>query len=467
MEQSLDVFFKPKSIAVVGASRTPQRPGYCVVENLVRFGYEGKIYPINPNAVEILNLKAYSKITDIPGEVELVESLVSPQDTIKLLQQCAEKGVKGIIVTAGGFKEASEDGADLEREIAEIAKRNGIRILGPNVVGPLNFSDNFALCMDPLKEMKQGSVAFISQTSLFVTNQIDEIISSFGVSKCIDLGNKCDIDDAEALEYFLHDAKTKVIAIHIEGIKDGKRFIEVARRVSQEKPIIVFKTGCSEVSREAIASHTGSIMGQAEVYEAMFKQAGVISARSYREFASFIKAFAFYPPVNGNILRGNRIGMSTVAYGVSAMALDLFADGGLELAKLSRETVNKFKEITPQWSKAQHPLDLGVSLPLYGNKAYPIVAEALLCDENVDGVLLSFALNVIGGVYSIDGKDIERIVEVSSRYKKPLFVCAMGEVGAIKEFRNIAEGHGVPVYSTPEESVSGLIALWKYNQFMY
>jgi len=241
MDMSIKQIMEPRSVAVVGASRNPAKLGAIILRNLVNLGFNGCIYPVNPNASEIMGLKAYSSVKDIPGEVDLAVIAVPAPQVPDVVRDCAEKMVKGVVVISSGFKDIGEQGAAIEERIVEIARKAGIRIFGPNTTGLLNASKRLATTFVPLSGLRSGDVSIIAQTGLFAGAMLEWLITSqkFGISKVIGLGNKCDVDDAEALEYLGNDPETRVILMYIEGVRDGRRFIEAARKVGGRKPRII------------------------------------------------------------------------------------------------------------------------------------------------------------------------------------------------------------------------------------
>jgi acetyltransferase len=283
----MEFFFNPKSVAIVGASRNPMKFGSIIVANLFNLGYEGKIFPVNPKAEDIAGLKTYPSVTLIPDELDLAILAIPASATVGAMRDCAQKRVKGVVIISSGFKEAGETGTAYQRELLEIARGAGIRIIGPNTTGILNPRDRFTTTFVPLREVKQGSVAFIAQTGMFAGMLLEWILSSecFGVSKVVGLGNKCDVNDAEVLEYLAKDEHTKVIMMYVESIKDGRRFIEAAKATTRRKPIVVVKAGHTGEGAVAAMSHTGSLAGNDDIVSTAYRprEAARLSARRSRQ----------------------------------------------------------------------------------------------------------------------------------------------------------------------------------------
>jgi len=294
MRTSLDLFFRPKSVAVVGASPKPEKLGCIVIENLIKMGYPGKIYPVNPNYTEIQGLRAYPSVRDIPRPTDVAIILVPADAVIEVLKELAEKGVKHAVISTGGFSEVDEEGVKRQREIIEISRRSGIRIIGPNTTGIVSTHDRFSTTF-VRGYVRPGTVAYVAQTGIFggLTSSLISTREYFGISRIIGLGNKVDVDDADALEYLENDPETKVILMYIEGLKESRHFLEVARRVSRKKPILALKGGKTPAGAKASHSHTASLATNDSIVDAAFKQAGVIRVSNYMDLVNYAKAFAY------------------------------------------------------------------------------------------------------------------------------------------------------------------------------
>jgi len=463
LNEQLRAFFEPDGVAIIGASRTEGRPGYCAVENLVRLGYRGKIYPVNPEADEILGLKAFPDIESIPDRVEFAAVLAPAAEVMELVPRLASKGVKAVTLVSGGFSEYSRQGAILESQIVEAARKSGIRIAGPNALGPINSSNNLSIFLAHMSPVKKGAISLVAQTGQacsYVVEWVDSFLRQ-GVSKVIDLGNKADIDDSEVVEYLADDSETKVIALHIEGMKNGRRFLEVARRACQKKPIVCYKSGWSEEGSRAAASHTGSIMGNRQVIDAALKQSGVIRVRDMDSLLEFSKAFAYFRPP-----KGNRIGIVTVSGGSGVMAIDTCVEVGLQLAEFSQETRRRLGKIQPPDLEVSNPFDVGkASVVLYGpDTAYREATQALIDDENTDCVL------IVSG--AVQGKTVyipnpEVFTEVTNEHHKPVVAALAGtDLELTWEQSSILEANGILVYPWPERAVRALGALREYGIYL-
>jgi len=456
MGHTLKAFLEPKSIALVGVSKTPNRPGSIMTENLKKFGFAGEIYPVNHEGGEILGFKMYKSIEELPEKVDLAISMVPADETIEMLNSCALKGIKNVVLVSGGFSESGQDGTKRQNELVKHAKDMGIRIMGPNAVGPVNTSNNLALHFYPLKFLKKGGIAWIAQSGQFNCCILELMNLSFhvGTSKGIDVGNCCDIDESDVLEYLEEDHETRVIAIYMESIREGKRFLEVAKRVSKKKPIIVFKTGRTEEGLRTAASHTGAMTVDDIIFDVALKQAGVIRAGDLDEFLDLAKVFDY-----SYIPRGNRVGVVTYSGGVGAMVADACGEFGLKLAEISKDTVEKIRPVLPPSTKVSNPLDcFAAGAPPNITDIYQVAISAFLEDANVDIVLPCFLVHSV--MWDIDFEYI--ISELKQTRNKPLIAWMLGDEGLVTENKNNLEENGIPVFASPERAVRAIGALWKY-----
>ena len=343
-------FLEPKSIAFVGISRRTGPESMNAMESVLEQNYEGKLYPVNPHTDKILGMKAYSSVTQIPDSVDLAVILTPRDATPNVVRECTENGIKSIVVIGQGFADGIDDeGKRLQNEIVTIARDGGARILGPNTLGTANAFANFSLSFARQINMERIPVGIISQSGLFF-GRINELNM---VGKGIDVGNSCDVDVADCLEYFEADPETKVIALHIEGIRNGKKFIEIAKRVAQNKPIIVLKTGRTEQASKAAQSHSGTLIGKDEVWDAIFKQCGLIRAESIDEMSDLVKTFSYKP-----IIKGRNTGIISFSGGMGIITLDACEKYGLNIVNLSPETRQKIYELAPPWLGVGNPVDL-------------------------------------------------------------------------------------------------------------
>jgi len=457
-KSSVRVFFEPESVAIVGASGTPGKFGYFLLKNLVDIGFKGRIYPVNPNLETVLGFKAYPTVDAIPYEVDLSVVVIPAIYVPEVVKDCAEKGVKGVVICSSGFRELGIDGAQREREIVGIARESGMRVVGPNTTGILNTANNFTTTFIPIPKPKRGPVAFIAQTGLFAAATLYWIVSTqnFGLSKVAGLGNKCDVDDSDILDYLAEDDETKVIAIYMEGLDKGRRFLETAERVSKIKPIVVLKAGKSEAGAEAASSHTGSLSVNDRVFEAVCKRAGIIRVENLEELIDIAKAFAFAP-----IPRGNRIAIISFTGAGGVMSADSCSGHGLSVIELSKSTTTRLQSNLPSWARAGNPIDAEPLFERVGaESSIRIALEAALEDDRVDCVSLVL---VSMPVFDFD---ISRVIsEFKSKYsEKPIVVHIIGLKDSVDFHTRKLEEIGVPVYPSIERGIAALSALYRYGQ---
>jgi acyl-CoA synthetase (NDP forming) len=372
-------FMEPESVAIIGISRRSGPGSYNLMENMLEYGYKCKIFPINPKAKDILGVKAYPNVKDVGQEIDL--AIISlPRDlVVDNVKECIDAGVKAIIVVTQGFADADAKGKELQQEMVNAARHNGVRILGPNTLGVVNNFNRFTTSFMPLTREK-APVGLICQSGIFF---VGAAVFSGQIGKGIDIGNACDIGFCEALEYMADDPDTKVIAIHMEGLEQTKRFVSLAARIAKQKPIIVFKTGQSEAGAKAAASHSGSMAGHYQIYKSALKQAGLLFLDKDWQMGDAVRTLLHQPA-----MRGNRIAVVTPTGAGGIMASDALEKCGLELASLSEKTISRIANLSPEWMPLGNPLDLWPAIMRYGLKdVFAEAIDAVMDDTNVDGIL--------------------------------------------------------------------------------
>ena len=458
----LEFFFEPTSVAVVGASRNPFKFGYSLLKNLLDLGFKGQVYPVNPNADKILGLKAYPRVDVIEGDLDLAIIIVPAAKVPEIMIDCASKHVKGVVICSSGFREAGEIGKKLEKEVVEIAKKAGIRIIGPNTTGILNTSNNFTTSFAPLPKFKKGNVAFIAQTGLFAAAAFWSIMSKqpFGISKIVGLGNKCDVDDAEILEYLANDKDTDVVAIYLEGVKDGRKLFEAFKKIAKIKPTLILKSGKTTLGAKAALSHTGSLAIKDEIFDAACKQTGVIRVEGdLDELLDITKAFALQP-----LPKGNRVAIVTVTGGGGVIAADECAKRGLQLAPLSNETLNRIRKDMPSWATVNNPVDIEPLFEAVGpEESIRIAVEAVIKDDNVDSVVILFVA-VPRLIPYVDLKNAARYLKEINVERKPILTYLLGFKDTVEAWTAELEEEKVPVYNSIEQCISALGYMWRYKQ---
>ncbi|WP_202319009.1 acetate--CoA ligase family protein, partial [Archaeoglobus neptunius] len=445
--------FYPKSVAVIGASRTIGKPGFNIVWNLKQNGFSGKIYPVNPNAEKILDLNCYPSILDIPGDVDVAIIAVPAKIVPAVMRECAQKGVKGVVIVSSGFSEEGEKGAEYEREVLEIAKKHGIRIFGPNTTGVLNTENGFITSFALQPVIRKGSIGIIAQTGLFLGIMMDIVASnhpSIGFSKIVGMGNKIDVEDYEVLDFLLRDSQTGVVGMYVEGIKNGRAFYDVAKNAS--KPVVIFKSGRTEYGKKAAMSHTASIAGDDDVFDAVCRQANLTRVYSFEELFNVTKAFALQP-----LPRGDRVAIIHYTGSGCVQGSDAAYFAGLKLAEFSNETVERILEVTPEWHNVNNPIDIWPMVEYYGAyKAYETAIEAVLEDDGVDSVVACvWASRITHANFQPDYRKLKK-------YGKPVYFTAEGPRDVVFDLKNDYELNGIPVYPDVITAINVLGKVTKY-----
>lgn len=453
MPSSLTPFFDAKGVAILGASTNPKKLSYGILENLVSFGYQGEVYPVNPNATEILGKKAYASIADVPDPVELAVVVLPVTVIMDTMRQIGERGIKAVVIITGGFRELGEEGAKVERAVKELADSYGMRVVGPNCVGTIDvrtgLDSTFIKGLPPA-----GPIAFISQSGAVCGGVIDLIINSkIGFSHFASLGNEMDVTEADMLEYFAEDEHAKVIAMYVEGIQDGPRFMEVARRVARKKPIVFLKAGKNDAGAKAVSSHTGSLAGSYAAYQAALEQAGVIEVETISQLFNVAWALGTQP-----LPAGKRVAITTNAGGAAALAADSLAFNGFELAQIAPEIQDKLRTKLNPSAQVLNPVDM---LGSVSPEDYIWSLSNLDSDEGVDVLLPILVPQSL-----VDTLGVAKAwVEIGKKTNKTLLTCLMGERSTLEseQYLNMA---GVPVYAYPDEAGRVLKGMEQYKQLL-
>jgi acyl-CoA synthetase (NDP forming) len=378
--KKLDFAFNPGSIAFVGATETVNKWGFLILNNLLTGGYSGKVYPVNPNRGEVLGLKAYPSVKDVPGPVDLAVFTVPAAKVIEAMRDCVEKGVKAALVISAGFKELGESGVALESELVKQARRGGMVLIGPNCQGICCPRNRLYPWMPILFHPPHGNVGLVSQSGNILNMLTGHVMEAgLGASKGISSGNEAMLGTVDYWEYLADDPDTHVIVSYIEGISDGRRFVEKARAVTRRKPVIVLKGGRTRSGVTAARSHTGAMAVSRDLFDAACRQAGIITARTIEEAGVTAASFVGRP-----LPRGRRVGIVTGGGGLGVIASDLCTELGLEIVRLSPRTLDKLAELLPAWWSPGNPVDLVAGLDLTVIKP---VMEILMKSGEVDSVM--------------------------------------------------------------------------------
>jgi len=452
----IEKFFNPNSVAIVGASPKPGKVGNVILANFKR-RFKGRIYPVNPKHEEIMGLKCYPSIKDLPETPDLVVIAIPAPKVPQVLRDAGEKGVKAAIIISGGFRETgTEEGKRLEEEIVKISKEYGIRILGPNCLGIYdNWSgvDTFFLPDEKMMRPPKGKISFISQSGAFASALLDWMAyRNIGISRAISYGNKIDVDDVDLLEFLAKDDKTGLIIMYLEGLKPGRGrlFIDKAKEVVQKKPIVIYKAGKTSRGSTAAASHTAALAGNYAIYKAAIKQAGMIEATSFDEIMDLSKILLTQP-----LMKGRKVYVVTDAGGVGVMLTDALTMEGFILPRSPEDLKQELRKVLPPHCIVENPIDLTGDTD---DDRYKVVLDILLPRDDVDAVVVGALPQVPG----ITPKLADYLAE-ARKYGKPIIAISIGSKEA-ERFKDLLEDKGIPVFESPERAARALRALYLYSK---
>ncbi|NMC80521.1 MAG: CoA-binding protein [Chloroflexi bacterium] len=444
----LNGLFRPGSVAIIGASTQPGKIGHSVVENLINGKYEGKIYPINPNASEILGLKVYPSILEVPGPVDAAVITIPAKFVRDAAEECGKKGVKGLIVITSGFSETGNH--ELEDELVETARQYGMRILGPNIVGTLSNSDSLNASFAPFLPLA-GKAALVSQSgALLIAIDASTYSRRVGFDKLISIGNMSDVNFADTVAWLNHDKNTTAISLYIEGFKEGRSFIEVCRKA--QKPIVALKSGVSAHGAAAAASHTGSLAGAAKVYGAAFKQAGVVEASDLDNLFDRTLALSLQPPMHGDNLL-----IITNGGGVGVLATDAAERYNIPLKFAPSDVQEELKKHMPAFGSAKNPVDI---TGMAGTEWYADSLRFAIAHPWVDGVVVLYCETAMTDPLET-AKGIKQAVDEAGIKDKPVTVSFVGGEKSNNAMRWLLE-NSIPAYGAPDVAINAIAALREY-----
>jgi 3-hydroxypropionyl-CoA synthetase (ADP-forming) len=452
----MDLFFNAKSVALIGASPEPGKIGNSVMESLVKHDYKGKVYPVNAKGYsEIMGVKAYKNLLDVQDPIDVVIVTVDLKFVPDLLIECGKKNIHNMVIISGGGKELGGERAAIEKRIQDLSRELNIRIIGPNCIGIFNGENRLDCAFQGHLRMlrpKQGNVAFLSQSGT-VGIAFMETSDAFGLSKMISYGNRSDVDEADMIHYLAQDPNTNVIGLYVEGLGDGRKFMNAAKKVIKEyqKPIVVFKNGRSTKGAKQAASHTGSLGGSFAVISGAFEQTGIISLDSYEELTSALKALTWQP-----VPKGNKIAMVTNGAGPIIAAIDNFERLNLELAQLSDQTMKSFRDHYPATYVIGNPCDVTGSASA---DDYRFAIQSFLYDTNVDIVMPWFVFQDD----PLEEKIVDILAEFQKQKRKPILVGAMGGPFT-EEISKKIEAFNIPVYHSVITWITAAASLAKWNR---
>ncbi len=451
----MELFFNPRSVAVIGASGTPGKLGFVIVKNIADSDFSGAVYPVNPKADEILGYKVYHSLMEIPGDVDLVvTALPTPKVTVAAVEECARKGVKAIIIESAGFAEMGGEGKVYQQQIVDIARKNNIRVMGPNCSGIV--SRDIVTSIYPMtKKVPRGNVVLIGQSGLLAAGMTSDIVEneSLNIRNVCSFGNKCDVNENDLLEYFGNQADVDVISMYLENISDGRNLTRIAKKVAAKKPVVFLSGGRTEAGARAAMSHTGSIASNSRIVETAIKQTGMIMADDFTELKDFAKVFSTQP-----LPKGNRVAVITLAGSVGVVVSDLCANFGLELPKLTSETTEKLKDMfdTP----VGNPVDLYFSVTKIGfTKTLETTFPDAFRDPNIDAAVLILA----GFEYTQEAVKKKIIQKIVQEVGKPVVVCMIVGYNRYKNVIMDELGKDLPVFPSLISGVKALSKLCHYG----
>ena len=467
----LDRFFWPRSVAIVGATNNFLKMNFRLMENLVNLDFQGTIYPVNPRGGKISGIKAFARLEDIPDTIDLVVIAVPAPKTLGIVKECDTIGVKQVVIVTGGFSEGGDHGKKLHREIASFIRERDIRIIGPNTLSPINTSNNLAISFSPIGKMRRGGLSFAFQSG-FYEPRINWIFSHLGINKMLDMGNKMDVNEVDALEYFLHDPDTKVIAMHIESLHgDGRDFFNLLKKASMRKPTIILKSGRTPAGSLAAASHTGAIASENDViFDSIIRQTAAIRAQNMEEFFDLAKAFEFLA-----LPEGNRLAIITLSGGEGVMATDACEMNGLKMARLGDNTYQRLKRIFPPWEIPLNPIDAGLCMEFYLSDILTVFNALVTIpeDANVDCTVMQmppyfFGLkrtreNSLAGMIDSQKEQFIQALLNIKRVGKPFAMWCTSMDREEDGLVEVLESHYLPVFQSSERAIKALSALYKYR----
>jgi len=449
----LESLFRPKSVAVIGASSKQLSIGNRVIKNLIDFGFKGGIYPINPKADEIRGLKAYKSIMDCPDNIDVVHMVIPAKFVPMAMEDCGKKGVKNVIINSGGFSETGPEGEAIEKDFLAKADQHGIRVLGPNCQGIINTdADIRAYCNFTFTMPDPGYISIVALSG-GVAEVIHQAFSQMGVGTRIyaSNGNACDVTIPDIMAYLGEDDGTRVIVTYVEGLRDATTFMAVATKVAAKKPILAMKAGRTMEGAQAAASHTGGLAKEDIATDLIFKKAGILSFRDEGQLIQAAAAFATQP-----IPRGNRVGIITNTGGPAVIATDVMVGAGLTLPPLSEQTRTVLTEALFPEASINNPVDVLATGPA---QHYRACLDAMMADENFDCVFVNFVTP-----FFVDNESTAKeIVAVSKQQKKPIVCNLMTDRRQWTKVVKILQDGGVPCFALPGEAARAMTALVDYH----
>lgn len=448
---------EPKSVAVIGASTNPTKTGHVLLKNIVVNGFPGKVYPINPNVDEIIGLKAYPKILDVPDDIDLVFFLLPGKFVPTLFEDCHKKGVKAAVIIAAGFAEVGEEGKKEQEKLAELIRKTGVRCMGPNSIGFINMDQKLVASFILFENWEDGSIALGGQSGIFAGAVADQLmtrtVQRIGIGKSIIFGNKIDLDESDYLEWAWKDPGSDQVALYLEGMQNPRRFFSIANKAKADMPIVVLKPSRTIAGAKASASHTGSLALDDTIVDHAYRQYGITRAYDLEEFLEYMKVFQYQP-----LPQGNRVGIVTFSGANGVMASDELEASGFVQAEFSPRTQERVKKFLPEWQPPANPLDLWAALGAGNRLAHEEGIHSVLDDENVDAVLV-----ILLGLANADFEGIREVYQKAKELhpEKPLYSVLLG--GEVKQrWLKEVDGLNMPFFETTRIAIKALTAARRY-----
>lgn len=450
-------FFHPSSVAIIGASSTPGKPGHEVIRNILANGYQGKVFLVNPKGGEVLGIPVYPSISSLPGEIELGVIILPARDTPQALKECVGQGIGHVVLSAGGFAEVDKDGSQIQEELISIIRGTGVRTLGPNTSGHSSTPHGFTSTFFPLGKIRSGKVSYVAQTGNFATHTMKYILTGelFGVARVIGLGNKIDIDESMALQYLGDDPETHAIVMYLESIKYPRKFLDTAKQVTRKKPVVLLKGGATEAGRQAAVAHTAAMAAEDRLVDAMLRQAGIVRIWEYTDLIVAAKAFSMAP-----LPRGNRVSFLAPSGAILVVLSDLCTRLGLQIPELEPENLRRLQEISPSYIRMRNPVDIWAAASTMGVEAgYREGMEAVLRDPNIDAVVPILL------VMRDNMPSLGFIVELANKYpEKTVLVSFCGDKLLMDESKEFLETRGVATFPEIEQPFEALSILCRCRE---
>jgi acyl-CoA synthetase (NDP forming) len=460
MAVDFDKFFYPKSVVVVGASSAPHKPGNDVIRNILANGYGGKLYLVNPKGEEILGMKAFPSISDLPEGIDLAVVILPAALNPQAIRDCAAKGIRAVVLAAGGFSEVDEKGEELQENLTRAVRETGVRVIGPNTSGHTSTPHHFTSTFFPQGKIPRGPVSYIAQTGNFATHTMRYITTgeNFGVARVVGLGNKVDIEESDVLEYYQKDPETKAIFIYLESFKNPRRFLSIARELTRKKPVFLLKGGATAEGAKAAVAHTAAMAAEDRVIDGALKQAGIARIYQYSHLFLAAKALASMP-----LPRGNRVSFLAPSGAMLVVLTDLCLSLGLKVPPFEESTRQFLQSISPPIVRIRNPVDIWFSAGIHGVEfAYREGTEAALKDSNIDAVVPIMLLTDETGIPPFDF-----LFDLARKYpEKPIYVTFTGEKKHMDAAKAFLEPRGVPTFPLIEEPFEILSILARCRKFM-